>query len=193
MRDDIRFDSRVDETIERTLAGLRQVESPSGLEGRVLRTMRDRIDTAPEPVDSRGSAAWIHWAGFGLVTTAALLMVATALDRHSGGRSEHQAAVALSPAPEVVAQRNTPRSESDGTVSVRPSSHQMHRVIHEVRHQQLTSFPASEPPLSEEERLLQRIARTGDEQQIAMLNPERRAKDEAAREAAFEQFEHGSK
>jgi hypothetical protein len=66
-------------------------------------------------------------------------------------------------------------------------------MAREIRPKQLASFPAPEPPLTEEEKLLQRIARSGNQQQLAVLNPELRAKEEAASEAAFEQFEQNRK
>jgi hypothetical protein len=50
------------------------------------------------------------------------------------------------------------------------------------------SHPAPEVPLTQEEKLLLRAVRTGDPQVIAMLNPEERARQEAASEAEFQEF-----
>jgi hypothetical protein len=50
------------------------------------------------------------------------------------------------------------------------------------------SHPAPEAPLTNEEKLLLRAVHTGDPQVIAMLNPEERARQEAASEAEFQRF-----
>jgi hypothetical protein len=190
VRDDIRFDGREDDAIERTLAGLRQVDPPAGLEDRVLQTMRDKMETAKEPVDSNRWPGWASWAGFGLAVATALLMIAVALHGHSGSKNERQAASApATRLPETTATANASRNEFDEAASVRPARRQVHQVVRETHPKHLASFPAPEPPLTEEEKILQRIARSGDQQQLAVLNPELRAKDEAASEAEFKQFE----
>jgi hypothetical protein len=194
VRDDIRFDSREDDAIERTLTGLRQVEPPAGLEDRVLRAVHDKMEIAKDPVDSRRWPAWASWAGLGFAAATALLMVAIALHGHDGSKSEHQAVSApATRLPDTTAVVNPPRNEFDGATSVRPAKHQVHQVVREAHPKHLASFLAPEPPLTDEEKILQRIARSGDQRPWAILNPETRARDEAASEAEFEQFEQGSK
>jgi hypothetical protein len=189
VKDDVRFDGKENESIERALSGLRQVEAPAGLEDRVLRAVHDKMEIAKEPVDSRRWPAWASWAGFGLAAATALLMVAIALHRHDGSRSERQAVSAPAKRlPDTTAAANPPRNEFDRAVSVRPEK-QVHQAVREAHPRQLASFPAPELPLTDEEKILQRIARSGDQQQLAVLNPELRAKDEAASEAEFKQFE----
>jgi hypothetical protein len=48
--------------------------------------------------------------------------------------------------------------------------------------------PAPQAPLTEQERLLLRMVQTEAPEQIAMLNPEIRAKQEAQSEAKFQEF-----
>jgi hypothetical protein len=52
----------------------------------------------------------------------------------------------------------------------------------------VASFPAPEPPLTEEEKLLRRIVSKGNQQDIAMLNPQIRAEDQDRNEAEFERY-----
>jgi hypothetical protein len=50
------------------------------------------------------------------------------------------------------------------------------------------SHPAPEAPLTEEEMLLVRIAHRADPQELAMLNPQVRARRDAESEAEFLKF-----
>jgi hypothetical protein len=79
--------------------------------------------------------------------------------------------------------------------SVRTRSRHVARRAHthdDADAAEVASFPAPPLPLTEQERLLARIARQGDEQEMAMLNPEIRASLDARQKAAFHQvFEQG--
>jgi hypothetical protein len=190
VKDDVRFDGKENESIERALSGLRQVEAPAGLEDRVLQAMRHKREAAEEHVDSPWPTRWLSWIGLGLAATAALLMVATTRHQHNSDSGEQQSpGISAARLPEPAAESKAPRNGFDGPVSVKPERRQVHRVVRQVHAEQVMGFPAPEPPLTEEEKLLQRIARSGDQQQLAMLSPELRAKDEAASEAEFKQFE----
>jgi len=57
-----------------------------------------------------------------------------------------------------------------------------------LREMRAPSHPAPEAPLTSEEKLLLRVVHTGDPQLMAMLDPEERAKQEAASEAEFQKF-----
>jgi hypothetical protein len=52
----------------------------------------------------------------------------------------------------------------------------------------LVSFPAPEAPLTEQERLLLRIVHRGDPVEVAMLNPQELAREEALEAAEFQRF-----
>jgi hypothetical protein len=193
VKEDIRFDGREDEAIERALSGLRQVGPPAGLESRVLWAMRHKREAAEERIGSLWPAHRLRWIGLGLAATAALLMVATTLHQHNAGSSEQQSAgMSAARLPETAVESGQ-RNGFDRPVFTKSEKRQVHRVVRLVHQEQAAGFFAPEPPLTEEEKLLQRIARSGDPNQWAMLDPERRAKDEAASEAQFEQFEKGSK
>jgi hypothetical protein len=57
-----------------------------------------------------------------------------------------------------------------------------------VREMRAASRPAPPLPLTKEEKLLLRIARTAGPEELAMLNPDERARREAESEAEFQQF-----
>ncbi|MGA9670359.1 MAG: hypothetical protein WBQ94_14195, partial [Terracidiphilus sp.] len=52
----------------------------------------------------------------------------------------------------------------------------------------IVSYPAPKAPLTQEEKLLLRVVHEGDPQEMAMLNPEIRAKQEAQSDAEFQEF-----
>jgi hypothetical protein len=53
---------------------------------------------------------------------------------------------------------------------------------------QATSYPAPPLPLTEQEKLLLRLAHRGDVQDMALLNPDLRAAQSAAATKQFQQF-----
>jgi hypothetical protein len=57
-----------------------------------------------------------------------------------------------------------------------------------LREMQTASFPAPLMPLTEQEKLLLRVAHRGDPEELAMLNNEMRAKQEADGQAEFQKF-----
>jgi hypothetical protein len=57
-----------------------------------------------------------------------------------------------------------------------------------VREMRAASHPAPPPPLTEQEKMLLRVAQVGDPQEMAMLNPEIRAKKEAQSDQEFQRF-----
>ena len=101
---------------------------------------------------------------------------------------------------------STARANTDGNtdaVSVRPhqsgppfqakqAAHGKHPVkateLAGLRQMRAASHPAPEEPLTGEEKLLLRIVQKGDSQQMAMLNPQVREKQEAESEAEFKKF-----
>ena len=57
-----------------------------------------------------------------------------------------------------------------------------------LREMRAASRPAPPLPLTKEEKLLLRVARTAGPEELAMLNPDERARREAESEAEFQQF-----
>jgi hypothetical protein len=73
----------------------------------------------------------------------------------------------------------------DARVAVR--RHRTHTVP-AVRETQEASFPPPPLPLTEQERLLLRLAHRGDAQNMALLNPDVRAEQTAKATEQFQQF-----
>jgi hypothetical protein len=61
-------------------------------------------------------------------------------------------------------------------------------MIPEIKVEALASFPAPPLPMTEQERLLRRIAHTGDPQEFATLNAEARARTAAEQQEEYEAY-----
>jgi hypothetical protein len=205
-----------EEAIEKVLMGLREADAPAGMERRVLEAVEGRAAEGTCVGWWRLTPGWlfapaqrvrgVSVAGAVLtgVVAVALLLVAnrrfepaaarSALDRArvevtTPAASEVMAKDAWLPSPKLKARMG--RRTGLGRVrvgrvrvgSVRVAGGGDSVALREMR---AASHPAPPLPLTEQERLLVRIAETGSPQEIALLNPEMRAKEEAKREAEFQ-------
>jgi len=176
-----------EETIERLLAGLRDAEPPAGIERRILEAL--------DGVDARESSASASFWGRPLRPAISLLLACTVMlmvaitfhqHRHASGDVRNRSAGADVPRatrPEVIAQKAP-------TVPRRLVSRVSARPPHDrpaVGETQTASFPAPPLPLTEQERLLLRLAHRGDADNFALLNPDVQAAQIAK---ATEQFQH---
>lgn len=178
-----------EELVERVLAGLGKVEAPAGLEVRVLRGVRGHA------AEVRGFGGWV-W-GLGLAGVVAMVMVVGA--RWSGERTAapvEQARVWRGPRVEVKAA--APMVAAEVPVRRARAVHRgAERVVRTseavlaVSEMRARSEPAPVAPLTEEERLLRRVARKGDVEQVAMLDPMVREAREAKDMAEGERFVAG--
>jgi hypothetical protein len=187
MRDNV--DSRQvnsDDLLERALASYTPVSPRAGLEGRMLA----RLAAAEEPARRRAFAFWPWvWGATGAVAAAIVLTVVL-----------FRSSVPSAPQNPVIARREPPASVN--LVPARPgtpSAQQPYRAMRQLprvddadsvtlREMRAASHPAPAAPLTEEEKLLLRIANRAGPQEVAMLNPEIRAEKEADQAAEFEAF-----
>jgi len=196
-----------EQAIEQVMSALRNSEIPSGLENRILARAQTRASQqkesrgrqwkplwllAPEhPFATRASAAWrAAIAG----TATGLIAVTLAIHRY-----EHHPALTGSPL--------SPGSGATANGAYIPPHHANHpiapsrartyaRTVRSIaspeaptlREMRVVSQPAPKAPLTEQEKLLLRIAHSGNPHELAMLNPAVRAKQEAAEEAEFQKF-----
>ena len=172
-----------DGTIERLLAGLRDVEPPGGIERRILEAL--------DGVEAREVAAsallWRPAMALLLACSAILIVIITVQQhRHAPadlGRST-SADVRQATRPEFVTQRAPSGPLRTGSrVAVRRPHH-----AHAAGETQASSFPAPPLPLTEQERLLLRLAHRGDADNLAILNPDVRAAQTAKATEQFQQF-----
>jgi cytoskeletal protein RodZ len=177
-----------DRTIERLLAGLRDAEPPGGMERRILEALHGR-----EAREVAASASlWrrpLRPAIAMLLACTVILMVGIAVhhqQRHPPATLSHSTRADLrqTTRPEVVVQKVS-------TVPRRTTSRIPVRHPHDAPgagETQTASFPAPPLPLTEQERLLLRLAHRGDADNMAILNPDTRAAQTAKAAEQFQQF-----
>jgi hypothetical protein len=200
-----------EETIERVLAGLRDVETPEGMERRILDGLEGRVQArsglgrfAPAwlAMPSRPVATMSLMCGIAFAGLFAIALAIPAIRRfgHTPAQSLSQPKVnsvsveSLIPAvPETVAKNAQLRSSGSGarfaarknairTKAVRDTDSVALNEMHDA------SFPAPPMPLTEQERLLLRIVHKGDPVEMAMLDPAVRAARDAEEKAAVTNF-----
>ena len=190
-----------DQNIHRTLSALRNVATPPGLEWRVLRVLDERLAKCSKESPGGHRAAWFsvtnqrhRWA---LAATCTVMLAAVATTLYHPGRRTPMA-VTQSPADSTA-----PSTTKFASLPPLPPSlarlppPPLHRAAtHRVRlHIPARTEPPSQAlisqapaPLTEQERLLQQIARAGDSSQFAMLDRDRLAQRVAEGDCEFGQF-----
>ena len=168
-----------DETIDRLMAGLRDVEPSPGMERRILEAMEAHHAT-PSAWFLRPSVA------ASLVCAAALaasLIVVTRVNQPSHTPS-NTANVGQHTPPAAVAHNAPiePRRPVERVTARRP------RDLPAVRNARSRSFPAPPLPLTEQERMLLRVAHRNDAQNQALLNPDLQAAQSAKNTEQFQRF-----
>jgi len=198
------------EAIDKILTGLRNAEAPLGMPDRILQAVELRA-LVPHTSGSRLWNMLSRPAPTGLVRTwppgwslalAGFLGVSlaiTAVHRY-GQRATPQSK--LVPIQAGWPQRASARADAQVAFALPPDSmapagnKKVVRTIRQTAAAQsvlpsemsVPSHPAPEAPLTREEILLLRIVHKGDPQELAMLNPDIRAKQEAEGEAEFLKF-----
>lgn len=180
-----------DETIERLLAGLRDAEPSAGMQRRILMAMGAREAVASDSPWRRLSLPWLlrPAIAMSLVCSVASLIVAIAVhqhrDRPADVRSHStRADVRQTAGPEAVAQQApiVPRRVASPVSVRRP------RDVPAAEETQAASYPAPPLPLTEQERLLLRLAHRRDPEDTAILNPAVQAAQSAKATEQFQQF-----
>jgi hypothetical protein len=189
-----------DGTIERLLAGLRDAEPPGGMERRILEAL-DGVE-AREAVAS--ASLWrlpFRPAIAMLLAGTVILMVAFTVEQHKHVPGQQlvplkphgtpgQATEGLNGAPNIVSSlrvgQKPQRSNGAALRQLPPVKHPHDAPA--AGETQTASFPAPPLPLTEQERLLLRLAHRGDADNMAILNPDTRAAQTAKATEQFQQF-----
>jgi hypothetical protein len=175
----MKHSDEADIAISKVLAGLRDVETPDGMERRILRQLEQRA--------AQRSTSWLQWslplAAVG--TVACGMLVAVAL------RSSHKPA----PIPPSIARVATsPMAAAAPANSLAPEQpHRVptakHRIVRSSKASEAATaelgFPAPPLPLTDEEKLLLRLAQGGIPKSVVLLDPEALAEREAKAEKDF--------
>lgn len=184
--------------IERVLTGLRDAEASAGLERRVLRAVEER--SAQKTGERwRFSPAAAIALGLALAVGLGVLVM-----MHSGqeSRGVDQAAVQPRPVRMVASVSGLQGAQNVRVPVARPARRKTTarrlRVASREdsiaqREMRAASRPAPPMPLTEQERLLVRVAREDRPQAIAMLDAGTRAKELAKEDAEFQRFVNQSK
>ena len=165
--------NHAEESIERLLKGLRGAEPPVGMQRRILEAME-----AHEDVRSR--AAWGWRTAVALPVACLLLLggwwIVTVTVRHPAPEQNNQRVIAATrPAPKP---QEVPASQRRVHSGKRPLRGRV----------ETASYPAPPLPLTEQERLLLRLAHRRDAENMAVLNREVQAAQMAKATAQFQQF-----
>jgi hypothetical protein len=165
-----------DERIERLMAGLRDAEPSPGMKRRILEAM-EAHQARPSPwlscppvVASLACAA----------TLAASLIVVSKVNQPS----HPPANVRQRAQPVAVAHKDSigPRRSAPRVAARRP------RDLTALRDVPSAGFPAPPLPLTEQERMLLRVARRDDAKNKALLNPDLQAAQSAKNTEQFQRF-----
>jgi hypothetical protein len=171
-----------DRTIERLLAALRGAEPSSTMELRILHAMEAREAEASAPFRPRLRPVATSLAA--ALAIIGMLIVALAVHQHRSAPADTRSH-ATGPTLQQTAQRAAVVRKSP-IAPRRPGSRR--RPVSAVPETQAASFPAPPMPLTEQERLLLRLAHRRDPQDTDMLNPAVQAAQSAKVTEQFQQF-----
>ena len=161
-----------DRTIESLLAGLRDAEPPPGMHHRVLHAITGRR------VVTYRSRRLLHSAVAISLACALAIGIWVPHQRHiATDRSRHTTNVDAPP-------MKPPRTVAD--IMARQSRRSKAKVL--LKPTQTSGFPAPPMPLTEQEKLLLRLARRNDAQDMNLLNPDAQAQESAKATQQFQQF-----
>jgi hypothetical protein len=187
-------------TIERLLAGLRDAEPPGGMEHRIL----EALDGMGAREVAASASLWrrpLRPALAMLLACAVILMVAFTVQQR-----KHVPGQQLIPLKPTEGLNGAPNIFSSLRVSQKPQHAAPDEKVQSPRRTtsripvkrpqdapavgetQAASFPAPPLPLTEQERLLLRLAHRGDAGATAILNPDVRAAQTAKATEQFQQF-----
>jgi hypothetical protein len=176
-----------DEMLDRLLAGLGAAPVDEGFAQRVTRGVEARTTAAQAPP--------VRWRGamWGLASTVVAVLLCVVALREV--RHRVVAVPTAKNAPLVFQAAALPRRSPSASEAVEPLvprrtapiQHTAASLDEQPVTAALVSFPAPEAPLTEQERLLLRMVH-GDPVEVAMLNPQELAREEAAEAEEFQRF-----
>jgi hypothetical protein len=181
----------VNQAVERLMAGLRDAEPSPGMESRILKALEAHEAQASTPFRHPLLKLPLMRSAFAapLLCAAALATLIVAIQAN---QPSHRAADASNGAtqaqtksatlPETIAMKAPIELRRAVRVSAR---HPRQRDVPETK---TTSYPAPPLPLTEQEKLLLRVAHRNDADNKAFLNPDLQATQSAKATEQFRQF-----
>ena len=181
-----------EELTTRVMDGLRNAEAPEGMDQRIVKALQERAASQPATHGFRFALPSKWFAATGATLAACLTL--SIFMRH---RTEQLPAIApTSSSSEVDVERSATRQPFKPLLQqsrqIKPPKAPSTAIpnIAAQRETLSSSYPAPPMPLTEQEKLLLRLAHKGDPMQLAMLDPSQRAAQNAADKADFQQFFH---
>ena len=187
-------DGNANRDLDRLLVGLRDAKACPGMEGRILRTIEDRAAATR-------ASAWWQLRPLSVMTAALACMVGLigvfVLTAHRPEHasledpSAHPQTVTATAAPREFAPRSVPssRAQLPARTRTRKSAAKLDgKGNGDQQALMVESFPAPPLPLTEQERLLLRVAHHHDPADLALLDPTKQEMQIAAEHAQFEKF-----
>jgi hypothetical protein len=176
-------------TIKRLLAGLRDAQPHPGIEHRILKAMQAREKAASVSFWNRLRPQTVSTFAIGLATALAIgALVAITLPRRWTAPVDSSHPVALA----VRAKTSADAIPRQAPVPApRPASRILPKHAHAATpapNLRSASFPAPPLPLTEQEKLLLRLARRRNPEDTAILNPALQAAQSAKANEQFQQF-----
>jgi hypothetical protein len=180
-----------DETIKMLMAGFRDAEPPAGMQGRIFQALELHATVSPGLLTSWRLRPSVALAFVCAVLLTAGLIVAIRTYQPSPRSANATSQVTHADArqgarPETTAVKTatTPRRKAPRGSATRLRASEMSAV----GETQLASYPAPALPLTEQERLLLRLAHRHDVQSVAILNPDLQAAASAEAAKQFQDF-----
>jgi len=177
-----------DPALDRLLAGLASATPDAGFAQRVLHGVESRRVAAGPARYRRSAWTWglASAAGFAVICTVVVLSYpryGLTGQRRRDVANQSMRMPQAEPATLRVETLDQPGRRALRRIAGRPS-----KPVFDDQRSERVSFPAPPAPLTEQERLLLKIAHTGDPVEFAMLNPEVRAGIAARSDAEYEEF-----
>ena len=186
--------------IDRVLEGLREAEPADALEQRVLRAVGERAAGKTGPQRARFGLSFARSPqGYAVAATvlALALVLGTSALRHRGRQVAGQEGAGRSASAEPASVRDAPSPRS--IAATQPERRSPRAAVAERRaksaraeqHSLLLAsgnHPAPEEPLTDQERLLLRLAHRAGPDDLAELNPDARDAQARADSAEFRKF-----
>jgi hypothetical protein len=196
-----------EEAIEKMLAGLRDAEAPAGMERRILEALENRASVQfrsgwwrlrPLWLAERRGATVSFACGVAFAGMLAVALVIPAIRRlgHAPTQAKMNSAsvrpLPLASSTEAATSATVPPARPKvrwmAKASARRAGVVRDRDSAAVSERQEASFPAPPMPLTEQEKLLLRIAHKGDPVEVAELNPAVRAARDSEDKAEVKKF-----
>jgi len=172
------------DAMDRVLTGLRDVSAPEGMEQRLRAAMESR---------AAAKAGW-QWRSWSIGLAAAVVLVAAVVVSLRPHKVPTQAVEAVERPLALPTFAAALPTQKRNTEILRVAQNDLGRGVHgdiappSVQAMDTGGIPAPPMPLTEQERLLLRLAHRTDATELTPLNAEARARQNAEFDAEFQEF-----